>query len=193
MIEIEDKIISLDIFEKYFLCDLNSCKGACCVKGDSGAPLTNKEILEIEANIDLIKPNMRKLSIDEIDKNGIFYIDQDNEQVTTLINKEECAFVYFDKDNIAKCSIEKTYKKDKITFRKPISCHLYPIRVQKLNSYQAINYNKWDICKSAIKCGSAKKVKIFSFLKDAIIRMWGADFYKQIELIDAELDKKKNL
>lgn len=193
MIEIDDKIISLDIFEKHFLCDLNSCKGACCVKGDSGAPLTNKEISIIEANIDLIKPNMRKEGIDEIDKNGIFYIDDENEPVTNLINNEECAFVYFDKNKVARCSIEKTYRDKRINFIKPISCHLYPIRVKKLNSYQAINYNKWDICKSAIKCGIAKKVKVFSFLKDAIIRMWGLDFYKQIELINSELDKKKNI
>jgi len=192
MIEIDDKIISLDIFEKHFLCDLNSCKGACCVKGDAGAPLTNQEIEKIEANIELIKPNMRKSGIAEIEKKGVFYIDQDNEPVTTLINKKECSFVYFDKNKVAKCSIEKTYKDNKINFFKPISCHLYPIRVQKLNNYQAINYNKWDICKSAIKCGVAKKVKVFSFLKSAIIRMWGIDFYKQIELINSELEKKKN-
>ena len=110
MVEIEDKLVSLDVFNKHFVCDLNSCKGACCVKGESGAPLNESEIDIIEEHIEKIKPNMTKEGILAIEKKGIYYFDDDNEPVTTLINGEECAFVFLDKNNIAKCAIEKTYE-----------------------------------------------------------------------------------
>ena len=110
MIEVDDKLVSLDVFEKKFACDLASCKGACCVKGDSGAPLTRDEIQRINDSIDQIKPNMRPEGLKAIKEKGIYYIDEDNEPVTTLVNGEECAFVYFDSNQVAKCAIEKTYK-----------------------------------------------------------------------------------
>tara|TARA_B100000674_G_scaffold444964_1_gene410938 strand:- start:67 stop:657 length:591 start_codon:yes stop_codon:yes gene_type:complete len=194
MIEIDDKLVSLDLFEKHFVCDLQVCKGACCVHGDAGAPLKEDEIDVIEKNIDAIKKNMRKEGRQAIDENGVFYIDEDNEPVTTLVNKEECAFVYFDDNKIAKCAIEKTFEDSDQDFIKPISCHLYPIRVSKLKSYEAINYHHWYICQPACDCGDKLKVKVFRFLKKAITRMWGLDFYNELEVVDKELKKinKKN-
>lgn len=194
MIEIDDKLVSLDLFEKHFVCDLQACKGACCVHGDAGAPLKEDEIDVIEKNLDAIKKNMRKEGRQAIDENGVFYIDEDNEPVTTLVNKEECAFVYFDDNKIAKCAIEKTFEDSDQDFIKPISCHLYPIRVSKLKSYEAINYHHWDICQPACDCGDKLKVKVFRFLKKAITRMWGLDFYNELEVVDKELKKinKKN-
>ncbi len=192
MIELEDKLISLDVFEKHFVCDLQACKGACCVHGDSGAPLQNDEINIIEDHLDSIKKNMRLSGVKSIEENGVFYIDQDNEPVTTLINQKECAFVYFDQKKVAKCAIEKTFENTNIDFIKPISCHLYPIRVSKLNSYEAINYNQWEICKPACDCGDELKVKVFHFLKKAIIRKWGSEFYSELELINDELKKKQS-
>ena len=190
MIEIEDKLVSLDVFEKHFVCDLQACKGACCVQGDAGAPLKNDEIKIIEANIGAIKKNMRKAGVDAIEEKGIYYIDQDDEPVTTLINKEECAFVYFDENKVAKCAIEKTFENSEMDFIKPISCHLYPIRVSKLNSYEAINYNQWNICQPACDCGIKLKVKVFRFLKKAIVRMWGDKFYNELDNVNKELEKK---
>ena len=187
MIEVEDKLVSLDVFEKKFACDLASCKGACCVKGDSGAPLTRDEIQRINDSIDQIKPNMRPEGLKAIKEKGIYYIDEDNEPVTTLVNGEECAFVYFDSNQVAKCAIEKTYNENKTTFIKPISCHLYPIRVAKLNLGQALNYNQWDICKPACDCGEQLKVPVFRFLKKAIIRKWGENFYGKLVKIEAHL------
>ena len=192
MIEIDDKLISLDIFEKKFVCDLNACKGACCVEGDAGAPLKYEEIDIIEENLDAIKPYLRQEGLDAIEKTGIFYMDEDNEPVTTLVNESECAFVYFDDNNITKCGIEKAHSEGKIDFKKPISCHLYPIRVAQLRKFQAVNYNQWHICKPACSCGAKLNVPVYKFLKEPIIRAWGETFFKELELVAQELEKDKS-
>ncbi len=192
MVEIEDKLVSLDVFNKHFVCDLNSCKGACCIKGDSGAPLIKSEIDIIEKQIEKIKPNMTIEGVLAIEKKGVYYFDEDNEPVTTLINGEECVFVFYDNNKVAKCAIEKTYENKQIDFIKPISCHLYPIRVSKLKSGEAVNYNSWDICSQACECGLKLKVRVFQFLKKAIIRMWGSSFYLELEKINIELEKNIN-
>ena len=190
MIEIDDKLISDDLFSKQFVCDLQKCKGVCCVEGDAGAPLTKKEVENIEKNIDVIKPEMRKEGLKAIEDNGVFYLDNDGEKVTTLVNGKECAFVFFDDNNIAKCSIESAFLKNKLEFRKPISCHLYPIRVKKYNDFQAINIDNWHICKSACECGTKLNVPTFKFLKKAIVRMWGDEFYQDLEIINNKYFKK---
>ena len=172
MVEIDDKLISLDVFEKRFVCDLNACRGACCIEGDSGAPLEEDEIDIIEENLEKIKPYMRAEGLAEVDKTGVFYMDQDNEPVTTLVNDAECAFVFFDEKNITKCAIEAAYNNGDITYKKPISCHLYPIRVKKLTNYVALNYSHWKICNDACKLGKSLDVKTFKFLKEPIIRKW---------------------
>ena len=184
MIEIDDKLISDDLFSKQFVCDLQKCKGACCVEGDSGAPLTNEESKIIHANLNKIKPEMRIEGVEAVEENGVFYLDDDGEQVTTLVNKKECAFVFFDKNNIAKCAIESAYLKGKVNFIKPISCHLYPIRVKNYNEFQAINIHDWHICKPACECGGKLNVPVFKFLKKAIVRMWGDEFFKDLEAVD---------
>ena len=190
MIEIDDKLISDDLFSKQFVCDLQKCKGVCCVEGDAGAPLTKKEVENIEKNLDVIKPEMRKEGLKAIEDNGVFYLDDDGEKVTTLVNGKECAFVFFDDNNIAKCSIESAFLKNKLEFRKPISCHLYPIRVKKYNDFQAINIDNWHICKSACECGTKLNVPTFKFLKQAIVRMWGDEFYQDLEIINNKYFKK---
>lgn len=191
MVEIDDKLISLDVFEKRFVCDLNACRGACCIEGDSGAPLEEDEIDIIEENLEKIKLYMRAEGLAEVDKTGVFYMDQDNEPVTTLVNDAECAFVFFDENNITKCAIEAAYNNGDITYKKPISCHLYPIRVKKLTNYVALNYSHWKICNDACKLGKSLDVKTFKFLKEPIIRKWGTDFYEKLEVIDQELEKRK--
>ena len=188
MVEIEDKLISLDLFEKEFVCDLSACKGACCVKGDAGAPLELSEVAKIQKDLTLIKENMTQEGIREVEKNGVYYNDGD-EPVTTLVNHQECAFVYFDNDKTAKCAIEKTFNENKIDFNKPVSCHLYPIRVAKLSKGEALNYDKWDICEPACACGEKLKVPVFKFLKKAIIRKWGELFFKELEKVDTQLKK----
>lgn len=189
LIEIKDKIVSLDLFKKNFVCDLNACKGACCVEGDEGAPLTFEEVDIIEEILEEVKPYMRPEGIAEVEKNGVFYMAPDNEPVTTLVNGKECAFVYFDERGITKCAIEKAYLEGKTTFKKPISCHLYPIREKKFTDFTALNYDKWSICDPACKLGDELKVPVYKFLKEPIIRAYGEDFYNEMEIIDNEIKK----
>ena len=179
MIQVQDKIISLDIFQKHFTCDLNACKGACCVEGDSGAPILEEEKSILEDSYDKIKPYMRKQGVNEIDKNGVALYDDDGDLTTPLVNNRECAFVFFEK-GITKCSIEKAYLDGKIDFKKPISCHLFPIRIKSYSDFDAVNYEKIAVCKSACKHGQKLETPIYLFLKEALIRKYGEDWYKEL-------------
>jgi hypothetical protein len=192
LIEIQDKVVSLDLFEKKFVCDLNACKGACCIEGDAGAPITEEEIAILEDDLEFIKPYMRPEGIAEVDKTGVFYMDWDNDPVTTLVNGAECAFVFFDEKGITKCAIEQAHKDGKTSFKKPISCHLYPIRAQKYAQFEALNYNEWKICAPACACGENLNVKVYKFLKEPIVRAYGEAFYEEMEIVDRELEKQKN-
>ena len=192
MVEIEDKIISDELFEKKFVCDLQKCKGGCCVEGDSGAPLRSKEIKEISKNLSIIKSEMSTKGLNAIKNNDFHNVDSDGDKVTKLVDGKECVFVVFDKNNIAKCSIEAAYRKNKINFNKPISCHLYPVRVKKYDSFTAVNVDSWHVCKPACECGTELNVPVFKFLKDAIVRSWGLDFFHHLDSVYNEFFNNKN-
>ncbi len=191
MIQIDNKIISLDIFENHFACDLNSCKGACCVEGDSGAPLLFAEKNILEEIYNKIKPYMRQEGIDVVEKEGPTVIDIDGDLTTTLVKNKECSFVVFE-NGIAKCSIEQAYNDNIIDFKKPISCHLFPIRITEYSNFDAINYEKIKICEPACECGSNLKLPLFVFLKQAIIRKYGRDFYKELLIVSKNLNRKSD-
>ncbi len=181
MIAIEDKLISDDLKEKHFICDLNACKGACCVEGDGGAPLEKKELEQLKSIFEKVKPYLTVEGIATIEEFGSFvYDEKEDSYSTTLINGKACAFVNYE-NGISFCGIEKAYKDKKIDFKKPISCHLYPIRVTKHATYEALNYEKWDICKAACIKGALKKVPVYKFLKEPLIRKYGKEFYKALE------------
>lgn len=190
MIQVEDKIISFDVFEKQFVCDLSACKGACCVEGDAGAPLTDQE-LEVMADIyETVKPYMREEGIAEVEKQGLYVVDADGDNTTPLVNNAECAFVTFEDDGIAKCTIEQAFNDGKIDFKKPISCHLFPIRIKEYRDFDAVNYEAIKICKPACACGEKLEVPVFRFLKEPLIRLYGADWYEQL-CIASDLLKKR--
>jgi len=191
LLEIQDKVVSIDLFEKKFVCDLTACKGACCIEGDAGAPLTFEEVSIMEDDLEKIKPFMRPEGIAAVEETGVFYMDWDNEPVSTLVNEKECAFVTFDDKGTALCAIEQAHKAGKTEFKKPISCHLYPIRVKKYNEFTALNYNEWNICKSACDCGDKLDVKVYKFLKEPIVRAFGEEFFNELETVDKEIEKQK--
>ena len=191
LVEVGDKIVSTQLFERKFVCDLNACKGACCIEGDAGAPLTLEEVDILEENIDTIKPFMLPEGLAAIANSGVFYMDDENEPVTTLVNGKECAFVYFDDQGVTKCAVEKAHSLGKLDFKKPISCHLYPIRVMRFNELTALNYNEWDICKPACACGEQLNVPVYKFLKEPIERAFGTCFFKELEIIDREINLDK--
>jgi hypothetical protein len=192
MISIDDKLVSDLIFERKFVCDLSACKGACCVSGDAGAPLEEEEAKWLEKNLEKIKPYMSAEGIAAVQEQGTSVLDIDNELVTTLLpNRGACVYVYFDEHKTAKCAIEKAWLDGEVDFRKPISCHLYPIRVNHYKEFDAINYHEWEVCKPACKCGDKLDVKVYKFLKEPIIRKFGDSFFKQLELADSWLEKKR--
>lgn len=177
MIEVENIILSDDIIDNYFVCDLIKCKGACCVEGDLGAPLENSELETIESIVDKVKPYLMKAGVESIEKNGPYILDEDGDYSTTTIDGKECAFAYYDEGNVLKCGIEKAYLEKKIEFRKPISCHLYPIRAKKYEKFTALNYDRWDICSPACDHGKALKVPLYTFLKTPLIHAFGEKWY----------------
>ena len=179
MIQVQDKIISLDIFEKNFVCDLNACKGACCVEGDSGAPLLKEEEKTLDEIYEKVKPYMRKEGITEIENQGVAVYDLEGDLTTPLINNRECAFVV-EENGINLCSIEKVFLKSKIDFKKPISCHLFPIRIKEYRDFDAVNYEDIKICKPACECGSKLEIPIYVFLKEPLIRKYGEAWYNEL-------------
>jgi len=191
MIEHRGTLISEDLFEKRFVCDLNACKGACCVAGESGAPLEPEEAQELKKLWPKIKPYIPKKGQQAIEAHGVSEVDSDGDLVTTLVEgRGECAFTVFDEKGIALCGVEKAWKDGAIPFRKPISCHLYPIRVVKLKEHDGLNYHKWPICKPACTCGAKLDVPVYRFLKDSLIRRYGETWYTELEEIHAEWLKR---
>tara|TARA_B100000886_G_scaffold234436_1_gene163927 strand:- start:13299 stop:13871 length:573 start_codon:yes stop_codon:yes gene_type:complete len=180
MIQVEDKIVSFDVFEKQFVCDLSACKGACCVDGDAGAPLTDDELDVLSKIFDEVKPYMRQEGITAIEQQGMYVVDVDGDNTTALVNNRECAFVSFDQDGTAKCSIEQAHHDGKIEFKKPISCHLFPIRTKKYRDFEAVNYEFIDICQPACECGQKLQVPVYRFLKEPLIRSYGEGWFEQL-------------
>ncbi len=181
MIQIDDKIISREIFERKFICDYAKCKGICCVEGDSGAPLTKEEAKILKKAYPKIKHLLTPKAIKVIENEGTSVIDFEDDLVTPIINGRECVYTYIDENKSIHCAIEIAYKQGIIDFQKPISCHLYPIRTRKLTHGEALNYDEWPICKDACALGELNNTPVFRFLKEPIIRKYGVDFYKEME------------
>ena len=180
MLAIDDVLISDDILNQYFACDISSCCGKCCIEGDAGAPLEEEEISILEDYFDEIKPFMSEKGRDMVMQSGVFDYDMDGKLVTPLVNDSECAFVYFE-NNVAKCSIEAAFDAKKIDFQKPISCHLYPIRVKKCGFCELLTYHQWEICEKAKKHGKNMNISLLNHLKLPLTRRYGSDFFNKIK------------
>lgn len=183
IIEIDDCLISEEIFTEYFACDYEKCKGVCCIIGDSGAPLEECEIPAIEKNYHIFSPSMQDKGRAAVDAKGFFEIDIDGDIVTPLVaDSEECAYCHFDGKGNCFCAMEKNWFEGKGDFRKPISCWLYPIRITQLsNGMRALNLHRWDICKDAFERGKREGIRVYQFLKEPIERYFGKDFYEALD------------
>ncbi|CAD7810665.1 hypothetical protein CHRY9390_02217 [Chryseobacterium aquaeductus] len=191
MIQIDDKLISEDIFSEEFVCNLSKCKGACCVEGDVGAPLDKEELVILDNIYDKIKPYLTQDGIKALDEQGTWTTDPtDGMYVTPMIEDAECAYVTFDERGITKCGIEKAYEDGAIDWQKPISCHLYPIRVTEYSSFTALNYHEWPICNDACTLGKELQVPVYKFLKTPLIRKYGEDFYTTLSDVAEEWKKE---
>ncbi len=190
MIPVKCDLVSDDVALVKFCCDLPLCKGACCVAGDAGAPLEIDEIHLIQENLDEIIPYMTPEGAKTVEDQGVFDYDAAGKYVTPLIGGRECAFVYFS-GKIARCAIEKAYDDRKILIRKPVSCHLYPIRITSYQDFDAVNYHKWSICNKALQKGSAMNLPLYAFLKAALIRKYGQVWYNELVESIHLIEKKK--
>lgn len=189
MLQIGKTLISLDVIEKKFLCDLGKCHGACCVEGESGAPLLQDEILEIENVLDEIWDDLSPKSQALIEEQGVAYVDNEGDMVTSIVNGKECVFTYFEEDGTCKCAIEKAFNAGKISFRKPSSCFLYPIRIKEYKEFTAVNYDAWDLCKPALLLGEKIGVPVYKFLKIPLTEKFGEAWYEELSLAADTLTK----
>ena len=190
MIQIDDKLISEDLFSEEFVCNLAKCKGICCVEGDAGAPLDEDETKILDEIYPKIKSYLRPEGIEAIEKQGTYTLDFEGDLVTPLVNNAECAYVIFDEKGYTKCAIEKAYEDGVIDWQKPISCHLYPIRITEYSNFSAINYHEWDICSDACTLGKELGVKVYQFLKKPLIRKYGEEFYQTLSEAAEEWEKE---
>lgn len=184
MIEIDDTLVSDELLDRKFVCDLSACKGACCVDGDSGAPLDEEECSILEDVYPFVKPYMTAEGIVEVEKQGNFMIDSDGDLATPLVENKQCAYVYLDEKGVTKCAIEKAFLKGEISFRKPISCYLFPVRLKAYSSFTAVNVQLIDICEPACKLGESLKVPVYKFLEKPLIQRFGQEWYDALSAVD---------
>jgi hypothetical protein len=184
MLIIGDKLISDELIQEAFVCNLQACKGACCWEGDFGAPLEQEEVAVLEDIYERVKPFLTPEGLAVIKREGTaVYSDEAGGFVTPLVNNRACAYLTYDVLGIAKCGLELAWREGATDFRKPISCHLYPIRVKKnpAMDFEALNYDRWDICSAACKLGKQLKVPVYEFAREALIRKYGENFYEELE------------
>ena len=195
IIQVGDVLLSSEILTEKFCCDLSACKGACCVEGDAGAPVTLDEIAEIEDCLDDVWSDLSASAQAVIDKQGVAYTDQEGDLVTSIVRGKDCVFTFYDElegiHDCCLCALEKAYRKGNTRFCKPVSCALYPIRAKKVgNDLIGLNYNRWDVCKAAIEKGEALNLPLYQFLKDPLIRRFGEDWYRDLLEVVEELKRQ---
>lgn len=191
MFAIGNVLVSSEVLERCFLCDLKYCGGACCIEGDSGAPLLNSEIEELKRALPVVWNDLSAAAKEIITQKGVACIDQEGEIVTNIVKGRDCIFTNYTSDGICLCAIEKAWHEGKLSFRKPVSCHLYPLRVKDYGTYFTLNYDRWKICRIAETIGRNRDIRLYQFLKEPLIRRFGENWYKELELTAQEWEKQK--
>ena len=190
MIQIDDVVISSDILTEKFFCNLEACHGACCIEGDAGAPVEESEVTELEKVLPVVWDDLSPEAQAIIRKQGVVYTDRDGDLVTSIVNDKDRVFTCHDENGCCYCAIEKAYREGKCQFYKPLSCHLYPIRIGKYGPYQAVNYHRWDVCKAATVMGRLKGTAVYQFLKEPLIRKFGEAWYKELEACEKAMEEQ---
>jgi len=181
MFDINGTLVSLDLVERFFCCELDKCLGACCIEGDSGAPLTQAEYEQLKAIVPIVWDDLLPQAQQQIAEHGVAYIDVEGELVTQLVGGANCVFTCYQPGGICLCAIEKAYREGRTQWRKPISCYLYPARVKQYPGYAAVNYDRWKICKSAEVRGRREGVRLYQFLREPLIARFGQEWYDCLE------------
>lgn len=178
--------MSLDLIERHFCCDLDKCHGECCIEGDAGAPITEVERRKIEEILPEIIDDLLPAAREEIQRNGVAYIDEEGDLVTSIIDGRNCVFSCYGKDGMCLCAIEKAWREGRVDFMKPVSCHLYPVRITEYPTFTAVNLHRWKICKCAEVLGRAKGIRAYEFLKGPLTRRFGPEWYEELDLTAQE-------
>lgn len=182
MLEIKDTLVSLDLAERFFCCDLEKCLGQCCIEGDAGAPITPDEQAKIEKILPEIWDDLLPAARREIEENGVAYIDEEGDLVTSIIEGKNCVFTTYGAGGMCLCAIEKAYREGRVDFKKPASCSLYPVRLTRYPSFTAVNYHRWKICRCAEVLGRAEKIRLYQFLKGPLTDYFGKEWYDELAL-----------
>lgn len=190
MIQIDDTIISIDCLSEKFCCDLDACAGTCCIEGDAGAPVDLDEVEQLEAALPVVWNELSASAQAVIDKQGVAYTDEEGDLVTSIVNGKDCVFTCYDEKGCCFCALEKAYRAGKTNFYKPLSCHLYPIRLKKIGDMTALNYHRWDVCKAAVCKGEQLNLPVYRFLKEPLIRRFGKAWYDELEKAVEELKEQ---
>lgn len=182
MLQIQNALVSLDVIEKFFVCNLDKCLGECCIEGDAGAPITEQEYAQLKEILPEVYADLLPAARQRIDEAGVAYVDEEGDLVTQIVEGRNCVFTCYGEGGMCMCAIEKAYREGRIDFYKPISCHLYPLRLTDYSSFTAVNYHSWKICKAAEVLGRAKGVRVYQFLKEPLIRRFGKEWYDELVL-----------
>lgn len=191
MIQIDDTIISVDCLTEKFCCDLEACKGECCIEGDAGAPVELEEVEALEEALPVVWPMLSASAQAVIDRQGVVYTDEEGDLVTSIVNGKDCVFTCYGEDGTCYCALERAYREGKTSFYKPISCHLYPIRLKRVGDCVALNYNRWNVCKMAVVKGRQLDLPVYRFLKAPLIRRFGEAWYAELESAVEELKQQR--
>lgn len=192
LIQVGDVVLTLEILTEYFCCDLEACKGECCVEGDSGAPLTLDEVNELENVLDEVWPDLSAKAQHVIDKQGVAYTDPDGDLVTSIVDGKDCVFTCYGEGGCCFCATDKAHREGRTSWSKPISCALYPIREKRLgNGLVGLQYHRWNICRDAVRNGERLGIKMYRFLKEPLIRRFGQEWYEELCLAAENIGKDK--
>jgi len=181
MLVIDDTVISPDLVEGYFCCDMATCRGACCVEGESGAPVEEEEVARLEEVLPVVRQSLSEEARAVIDRQGVVYRDADGDLVTSIVDGRDCVFTCYDADGCCRCAIEKAFNAGLTDFPKPVSCHLYPVRITQYKGYRAVNCHRWNVCDSARTLGKQQSIRVGQFLKEPLIRKFGEVWYAELE------------
>ena len=181
MLQIQDTLVTLDLAEQFFCCDLSKCLGACCIEGDAGAPVTEDEVKEIERVLPEVEADMMPRAIEEVRANGVAYTDVEGDLVTTILDGRNCAFTCYAPGGVCLCALEKAYREGRTDWKKPASCSLYPLRIKEFPKFTAVNYHRWKICRDAEALGRKKGISLYQFLREPLIARFGADWYAELQ------------
>ena len=194
MLQIQNTIVTLDLAEEFFCCDLEKCLGACCIEGDAGAPVTIDEVAKIEEALPVVEPEMLPRAVEEVRQNGVAYVDQEGDLVTTILDGRNCAFTCYAPGGICLCALEKAFREGKTGFKKPASCSLYPLRLTTYPTFTAVNYHRWKICRDAVANGRKKGIRLYQFLRGPLTERFGKEWYDELaQACELYLSQKDSL